>query len=472
MTVGIFIFRRDFTIYDNLALNDLFKIVDKVIPIFIYDPFQIKPTKENKKYRSESSIQFMVESLQDLDLQLKGKGSKLYIYYGKPWIIIDNLLKNNKDVVAVGYNGDFTKYSNIRDKKINSVCNKYDIEIIVNNNFLTLHPIDSVLKNNEEPYLVFGAYYRNKVKKVENPHTSLKRFVGNSYNTGVKSVKIEFANKFYKYNQNLIRKGGRKNALKILKSIKKYKLYNTNRDLVSYQTTRLSGYLKFGCVTIREVYHSIKKSLSSRNDLLKQLYWRTYYFILEKYYFGKYQYGHINKKWNKIRWINSLRENKALWSGNSGFPIIDASVRELINTGYMNNRGRLMVANFAIKILITNPFKGEYGGQNIFSKLLYDNCGANNYGNWLWSLGDLDFGGKRFGKAGTFGGRVFKDIIKFKKFDPKLEYIRLWIPELDQVPDQDIFNWNTRYIEYKGVYKKPIVDFEERVKLWYKLTKN
>lgn len=467
-TTGIFIFRRDLTIYDNLALNDMFKTVDRVIPIFILDPFQLKITPYNKNFRSESAIQFMAESLIDLDKQLNNKNSKLFVYYGSPDHVIEKLIKST-DIKAVGYNADFTKYSVVRDNKINKVCKKHNIQTVINNDFLTLHPIDSVLKKDGDPYLVFSSYYENSIKKIIEPTTKLKSFVKKTY---IKSLPIEYIEKFYNHNNNVPQKGGRIHALKILKSIKKFKSYNENRDFLSYGTTRLSAYLKFGCVTIREVYHIFKKNLSTKNDLIKQLYWRTYYFILEKHYFGKHQYGHLTSKWKNVNWINSLSENKALWyHGNTGFPIIDACIRELLKTGYVNNRGRLLISNFAIKILITNPFNGRYGGQNIFSKLLVDNCSANNYGNWLWALGDLDFGGKRFGKAGTFGGRIIRDIIKFKRFDPNLEYVRKWIPELDNVPDHDVFNWNKNYVKYDNVYTKPIVNFDERVKLWYKLTK-
>lgn len=491
MTKALFVFRRDFTLEDNLALNDLIETIDKkttVYPIFIFDPFQVNKTKENKDYRSDNAIQFMVESLHDLDKQLSGK---LSCFYGDPVKIIKKILEKNSDIKYMGFNRDFSEYANKRDTGMIEVCEELGVTPIVNYHFMTLFPIDEGLRDrgdssnsgtrNVKPYKVFGSFKKNAPRDIAKPTT--KRH--SKYSSMKSNFKLSSAKKFYKENDELLRRGGRDNALKMISTgtLKKFKDYNKKRNFLDYQTTEISAYLKFGCITIREAYHQFKKVLGSQTDLLKQLYWRNYYFTLGIHHFNGY--GHLDtKRWNNFNWKNSLKENKRLWdSADTGFPLIDASVRQLQATGFMNNRGRLIVANFAIKIMRSDPFRGYYAGQNAFSRMLYDNCWANNRGNWLWSLGDYDFGGKRFGRKGTFGGRIFKEILDIKKVDPQLKFIREWIPELDSVPDEDLVRWHRpskkypnghceKYADVKGFgYPQPMLDFNERIEEWYSATK-
>ena len=136
----------------------------------------------------------------------------------------------------------------------------------------------------------------------------------------------------------------------------------------------------------------------------------------------------------------------------------------------MHNRGRLIVSNFVIKILHQDPFWKVWGGQEVFSRLLLDCCYANNVGNWIFALGPYDAGGYRFGKKGTLSGRII-DPRNFRKWDPHLEYVRRWIPELKDVPDKDVFNWYKAYEKHPNTYFAPMVDYEEAKKKWYSLSK-
>ena len=239
---------------------------------------------------------------------------------------------------------------------------------------------------------------------------------------------------------------------------------------MSKPTTFLSTCMKFGVVSILEVYYMFKKAKLS--SLIKQLYWRQYYFVLARYYYNDYK--HKEEFYTNIKWRNDLTEAKALWDkARTGYPIVDAAVRQLLQEGYMHNRGRLIVSSFAVKVLLQDPFEWKsYGGQHVFSRLLTDGCYANNFGNWNFTLGPYDLGGFRFGKAGTHGGRIINPT-KFKKWDPKLLYVRKYIPELDTVPDKDVFNWYTSYAKYPHInYPKPMVDYYKRKNEWYAATKN
>ena len=464
--IGIHIFRRDLRIYDNVALYLLSKEVDKIIPIFIFDPFQIDLTNENASYRSDPAVKLMIESLEDLDNDLKKNGSKLFYFYDNPSNILEKLIKNIKPF-KISYNADFSKYALKRDKEMDEVCKKQKIELIKFMDDLTTNKMEEFL-NKDKVFRVFAAFLRNaqkvsvriEVKKPSNfigSHTLIK----NQYNGSI--------NKFYDKNINNLIKGGRKEALKILNKIKDFKEYENNRNDLKYQTTHLSGYLKFGCISIVESFNAIKESKNP--DLLKQMYWRQFFFILARFHYN--QYGHVDDFYTNIKWKNDIKEAKALWEeAETGYPVVDAAVRQLQDEGYMHNRGRLIVSSFAVKILHQDPFNWKsYGGQHVFSRLLYDNCYGNNYGNWNFTVGPYDLGGYRFGRAGTKGGRMI-DPTDFKKWDPDLYYVRKYIPELKDVPDKDIYKWHTKWENYPNIkYPGPIVDYKERKDEWYKLTK-
>jgi deoxyribodipyrimidine photo-lyase len=464
--IGIHIFRRDLRLHDNVALNLLSKEVDKILPIFIFDPFQINHTNENQNYRSDPAVKLMIQSLDDLNDELHKNGSKLFYFNDDPSKVLEKLIKLIKPT-HVSYNADFSKYSLKRDKDMDDVCKEKNIELIKFMDDLTLNKMEEFL-NKDKVFKVFGAFYKHGIKiKVRNEVKKPINFIGGS--TSIVGQYSNDINKFYNKDTKIFITGGRKEALKILKKIKEFKDYENKRDDLTYHTTKLSGYMKFGCVSIVEVYNAMKEGKNL--DLLKQLYWRQYFFILARFNYN--EYGHVDDFFSKIKWRNDIKEARALWDdAKTGYPVVDAAVRQLQQEGYMHNRGRLIVSSFAVKILQQDPLNWKtYGGQLVFSRLLYDNCYANNYGNWNFTLGPYDLGGFRFGKAGTRGGRVINPT-DFKRWDPKLEYVRQYIPELKDVPDKDVSNWYKTYKKYPDIkYPGPIVDYKKRKDEWYQITK-
>lgn len=468
---SLFIFRRDFRLNDNLALIDACKKSDQVVPIFIFDPFQIKENKKNRYYKSNNAIQFMIESLKDLEKQLKKVGSKLRYFYGEPANVVEKLLKSDGDLSCVFFNADFSEYSLKRDKKIVQVCKKYEVPCVVRNDDLTLLPPEEMLKSDGEEYTVFSAFYKNAIKKkVPKPERANTKSLLSSRSRVSGEYKKDPSH-FYQQNDDLLVKGGRNEAKKILAQAKKFKHYNKCRDILTYHTTRLSAYMKFGCVSIRECYYTFKSKLANNNELLKQLYWRSFYFCLSRYNERARSYNEfIDPRFDKIKWINSKKEWKALWEDAcTGYPIIDAGVRELNTTGFMHNRARLLVGNFSIKILQLNPFDSRWGGQVAFSKQLTDGDYAQNCGNWSWVATDkVDLSGLRFNKG--LGGRIFNPV-DFKKWDPDCEYVKKWIPELKNVPAKHIHNWPLWCKKYPKIgYPGPIVDYDSRKEMWKKKT--
>ena len=248
---SVFIFRRDLRLKDNLGLIEAITNSKNVVTIFIFTPEQI----DKNSFKSDNAIQFMVESLTELQKKIKKKMEN-YIFYGKQDAVIKKILKDD-NIDAIYFNKDWTPYALKRDESINKICKKNKVDCIQIEDY-TLLPINKLLNQNGEVYKVYGAFYRNaknfnvpKPKKIDNyKFGKLKK---------ISDIQLSFIDKFYKKNDNILVKGGRKKALKILKKIKSFNEYSTRRNELDYKTTHLSAYTKFGCVSIREVYHKMKK---------------------------------------------------------------------------------------------------------------------------------------------------------------------------------------------------------------------
>ncbi|MFC1842949.1 cryptochrome/photolyase family protein [Candidatus Dependentiae bacterium] len=439
---SIFIFRRSLRISDNMGLLKALKLSKKVVPIFIFTPEQIL----KNSYKSDNAVQFMVESLSELDKELKKKDSKLFYFFGKPHEVVKDLIKNNK-IEAVFANVDYTPYSISRDKKICKVCEEYNVDFKSYEDLL-LNPIGSFLTGSNTPFKKYTPYY-NKAKKNKIKPTAknrYKNYISNNYR-----IKNEFKGNigsFYKKNNKAAVKGGRKNALLILKKMKKFKDYDKKRNILIYETTKLSAYIKFGCVSIREVCHVINKSINSK-DLIKQLYWRDFYYNIA--FFFPHVFGHAMKeKYDKISWPNKKSLFEKWKKGKTGFPIVDACMRQLNETGFMHNRGRLITSNFLIKILLIDWKKGE----QYFAQKLIDYDPSVNNGNWQWSSST--------GADSQPYFRIFNPWLQSKKFDSACEYIKKWVPELREVNNADIQKWHEKCSKYKEIdYPKPIVDYAQ-----------
>lgn len=196
------------------------------------------------------------------------------------------------------------------------------------------------------------------------------------------------------------------------------------RDRLDY-TTNLSGYLNIGCISIREAYHMIIKKLGRKNDLIKQLYWRDFYLQVVRYLDDGNKYEHMDKRYKKIKWVNSVELWNKLINSQTGFLLIDAAMNELKNTGFMHNRARLIVGTFWTKYLLINIFHPIYGSQVGFSKYLLDAIGSSqNKMNNQW-ITEFDYPGKKFSpKNAPIAGRPMNPSNKMiTKWDPECIYM-------------------------------------------------
>jgi deoxyribodipyrimidine photo-lyase len=455
--MNLFIFTRDLRLMDNLGLHQALKD-NSTIPIFIFTPEQII----NNPYKSNRAIDFMVESLEELDNEIKLKSknkSKLHYFLGKPNLIIEKIIKKNQ-INQVFINQDFTPYAKERQENIKKVCEKHNISFNLVEDF-SLLPMGTLLNKTQEPYKVYTPFFRNSQKfwkDIPKPKKLNKYPFKNLDNKINEEINLSEIKKYYnKENKLLI--GGRKNALKQLKKVKLQKNYSEKRNDLTYQTTLLSAYLKFGCLSIREVFYQFKKDLNNDNTLFSQLLWREFYLYITNYFPQVLQKQISNKdnqdfqeKFSKIKWLNDKKELKLWQDGKTGFPIVDACMRELNQSGYMHNRGRLIVSSFLIKLSLINWREGE----KYFATQLIDYDPAQNNGGWQFHHG---------GASNADYFRILSPISQAERFDKNAEYIKKWIPSLKNIPAKDLINWEENYHKYdlKEInYVKPIFSYQER----------
>jgi len=452
---GLFIFRRDLRIVDNNGLNLLNEHCKNVFTVFIFTPEQVG---SSNKFKSNNAIQFMIESLDNLHYEISKHGGKLYTFYGENNSIVNQLIKQfNIDIV--GFNLDCSPYAIKRDKQIMDLCHKLNKAVLCDHDYY-LHEPGTILTGSNTPYKKFTPYYQVAMRKqVATPKSYKKiKFEHHIHNSNRKlthEITLEQAmKKLTIQNDNILVHGGRTNGIQQLKKVLKTQThYDATRNELSHKTTELSAYIKFGCISIREVYKYFKPN----HGIVRQLIWRDFYANI--LYSFPYVLGHAMKpNYDKIKWHQNTGFLNAWKAGMTGFPIVDAGMRQLNTTGYMHNRARLITASFLVKTLLISWEHGE----KYFATRLTDYDPASNNGNWQWIAST--------GADSQPFFRIFNPWEQAKNYDPDAKYIKKWIPELKDVPSKDIHNWDTTYSQYKNVnYSKPIVDYSKQKELALKM---
>jgi deoxyribodipyrimidine photo-lyase len=423
--MNIYIFTRDLRLYDNKLLQVALK--KKTLPIFIFNPKQLK-----SQYASKKLITFMIESLIDLDKELRLHKSKLNCYYGDPIEIIETLCKEN-NVEGIYIMADYSPFAIERNEKIRNIAKMYNA-LFINDDTQIL---DTICYSN---YKKFTYYYNDKkdLAKLANineyPITNL---IKNS------SKKIDDFKYLIIEKGNI--NGGRLEALKILENMNQFKNYKKTRDIVSIPTTRLSAYMKFGVVSISEI---ILASQKDAKDLIRQIMWRDFYYSLA---FNNIKILDGHEIINKIKWRDINNEAKKDWKawrlGHTGFLLCDAGMRELNETGFMHNRCRMLVVYVLAKLLLISWRHGE----KYFAQHLIDYDWIINSMNWQNVLGGWYFAMPHF--------RIMNPMIQLKKYDPNCAYIKYWLPEIKDIPNKDLLKWDTEYKKYNVL--APICDYNK-----------
>ncbi len=433
---SLFVFRRDLRLNDNTGLIQALKRSKVVIPIFIFDDF-FKASKVSKLRKK-----FLDDSILDLNLQLEKQDSALQIFKGRPKEVLKKIIENN-DIESVFVNTDFTNYSKNRDKGIYKICKSNKIDFCSYLDFL-LHNPNEIKTNENNPYTVYSQFYKKvkqfPVKKIQ------KNLNKNYFKDNISECSLPVSDKL-----NYGIPGGRYCGLKILKNIEKFKPYVKFRDFPSLNfTTKLSAHSRFGTLSIREIYYHIQKKLGPDHPLIGEIYWREFFNYVH-FHFPWSTKKTFKKKFQKIKWSKSVSIFRAWCEGKTGFPIVDAGMRQLNESGFMHNRVRMLVASFLTKDLHLDWRMGE----RYFAKKLIDYDPAVNSGNWQWAAST--------GCDSVPYFRIFNPWLQQEKFDKNCLYIKKWVPELEKLSPEIIHNlWKN--FPNNLEYPKPIVDHKIEAK--------
>lgn len=441
--LSLHIFRRDLRLIDNTALREALESSESVIPCFIFDKRQI----EDNAYKSSASLQFMAKSLQELDEALKQKGSKLYCFYGIAEEIIEQILSEKK-IEAVYVNRDYTPFSIARDAVLETLCIKHSAIFRTYNDALLNEPED-IFKKDGTPFTIFTYFMRRaKYFHVREPETNR---MSNYFKGTISNTNTDGFKKLLKLNNpNLAVKGGRNEGLKLLKAIHKLTDYDTVRNIPALDgTTHLSAHHKFGTVSIRETFSAILNTFNHQHSLITECYWRDFFTHIA-FHFPHVFAGAYHEKYNKIKWKENKKHLRAWCEGMTGFPIVDAGMRELNTTGYMHNRVRMITASFLCKDLHLDWHLGE----KYFAQQLVDYDAAVNNGNWQWAASTGCDAQPYF--------RIFNPWLQQAKFDPDCLYIKKWIPELAHISPKSIHKLATDAPDKLTNYPRPIVDHSKQ----------
>lgn len=445
---SLFIFRRDLRIQDNSALNQALSVSERVLPCFVFDPRQIN----KHPYQSQPALKFMVQSLANLQQDFKGIGFELALYRDLPVDVVRQAYRHYH-IHAVFVDRDYTPFSRLRDAELAQVCQDINIDFHTVPDYLLVEP-EQALKNDHTPYKVFTAFYNN----VRHIPVALPKALENQNLIKPNDKSTIELSTIQPETQATSHPGGRHQALTILGQLADQGEYQTTRDFPYLDTTsRLSAHLKFGTCSVREAYYAIVQRLGTDHPLLRQLYWRDFFTHIAFHYprvFGKA----FLSQFEHLVWDNNQDFFQRWCDGLTGFPIVDAGMRELNATGFMHNRVRLIVASFLTKDLHISWRWGE----RYFAQRLVDYDPSVNNGNWQWAASTGCDAQPYF--------RIFNPWLQQQKFDSDCQYIYQWVPELAGVAPKILHNWHSNHSG--TAYPAPLVDHARESKIAKERYKN
>jgi deoxyribodipyrimidine photo-lyase len=399
----------------------------------------------------------MVKSLESLN---KSLDNALQFFEAVNDVIVLEKIAHTFVIESIGFNGDITPFAKARDERIIQWSNSHKIPIIQAEDY-TLMPVNSIRNKSDSMYSVFTAYYKNVLRNHQliPPQLPAQTVVQYCYKKKLSgTVDSRQIRRYYESaNPSLKVHGGREEALEILGKIKRgqFKSYETQRNLpFEDKTTHLSAYLKFGCLSVREVYYAVKQTHGIDHGIIRELIWREFYanimYNRPDLYYGK----SFKPQYDTIKWNVNEDWFKRWCKGQTGVPIVDASMRQMNTTGWMHNRCRMIVASFLVKDLLIDWRLGE----RYFALKLIDYDPASNNGGWQFVAGTGTDAQPYF--------RIFNPYLQSRKFDADAQYIKQFVPELQDIPAKDIHKWDEKHELYRSItmYPAPMVTHKEQVK--------
>lgn len=411
----IFWFRRDLRMEDNKGLFDALSTSKNVLPIFIFDKNIL-----DQLPKDDARVSFIHELLEKLNAELQNKGKNLAVFYGDPLSIFEKLTIENK-VEAVYTNQDYEPYARKRDEALFQLLKSKNISFNTSKDQVIFEKSE-VVKEDQSPYVVFTPYskkWKDNLKK-----TKLTHFDSEGLLTNVASHSYPFL--------KLSDIGFEPSEIKVTPfdiSEKRIHNYENTRNFPALSGTSMLGtHLRFGAVSIRKM---VAKAILDNETFLNELIWREF-FMQILWHFPHTNTQCFRPKYDAIQWNNNEVAFQKWCEGKTGYPFVDAGMRELNATGHMHNRVRMVVASFLCKHLLIDWRWGEA----YFATKLLDYEQSSNVGNWQWAAGSGVDAAPYF--------RIFNPTEQVKKFDKDLVYIKKWVSDLQEFS-----------------YPKPIVDHKE-----------
>ena len=428
-TVNIFWFRRDLRLDDNVGFYNALKSEHPVLPIFIFDEEILK-----KLPKDDARITFIYETLQKMRTKLEDKNSSsIAMFHGEPTAVYKNLLeKYNIDTVFT--NRDYEPYAKERDDKIQQLLNDNNIKFKTFKDQVIFEQ-NEVTKKDGLPYVVYTPYM--KVWKEQFKTHTLDFYYTSSFLKNLIQDK-ELPN------LSLSDIGFTKSNQKIKKHIVTPALIQNYEDTRNFpaqdSTSKLGPHLRFGTVSIRKM---IEKAITEKNEIFwQELIWREF-FMQILWHFPHTSKKSFKAKYDRIDWRNNEAEFLKWCNGQTGYPLVDAGMRQLNETGFMHNRIRMLVGSFLCKHLLIDWRWGEA----YFAEKLHDYEMASNIGNWQWVAGSGVDAAPYF--------RIFNPTTQIKKFDSDLAYIKKWVPDFQE------FTYPKEMVDHKEARERCLATYKE-----------
>lgn len=416
--VNVFWFRRDLRLNDNAGLYHALKSDLPVLPLFIFD----KKILDDLEDKRDKRLEFIRSTLTDIQEELVKKSSSMEVHYGTPEQAFTKLL-NEYDIQTVFTNHDYEPYAIERDDLVKKLVAKKNAGFKTYKDQVIFEK-DEVSKSNGKPYTVYTPYSRRWKECLNDFYIKSypnKRYFKNFFKQAPKRIPSLESMGFQETEKKFPSKNPDEDLIKH---------YNKTRDFPGTEgTSRLGIHLRFGTISIRELVTKIK---TLNSTFLNELIWREFYTSILWHFPHVGHHKAFKPEYDNIKWRNNEKEFQKWCNGQTGYPIVDAGIRQLNETGYMHNRVRMIVGSFLCKDLLID---WRWGEAYFAAKLLDFDLAANN-GGWQWVAGSGCDAAPYF--------RIFNPELQTKKFDKDLKYVSEWVPEFQEF-----------------TYAKPMVDHKE-----------
>ena len=404
--VNIFWFRRDLRLLDNAGLYHALKGDSPVVPVFIFDKIILDQLEEKKDKR----VEFIHDALIEMQEKLERIQSSLEVYFGTPEEAFEKLI-SDYDVQTVFTNHDYELYAIERDERIKNLLAKKNIDLKTYKDQVIFEK-DEVLKDDGKPYTVYTPYSRKWKAMLTDFYIKsypAEKYYKNFFKQSPQSIPSLGSMGFKATGKSFPSKNPGEDLLKH---------YDETRDFPGIEgTSRLGIHLRFGTISIRKL---VAKAKEVNAVFLNELIWREFYMSILWHFPHVGRHKAFKPEYDNIKWRNNEDEFEKWCKGKTGYPIVDAGMRQLNETGYMHNRVRMITASFLCKHLLIDWRWGEA----YFSEKLLDFDFAANNGGWQWVAGSGCDAAPYF--------RIFNPQLQTEKFDKDLKYIKRWVPEFQE----------------------------------------